>query len=238
MAFNMAEIIKLSERLKSIVGFINPGSNVIDVGTDHGHLPVYLAQNNLARHIMASDISGRSLEAARRTASKYGLRERIEFIEAPGLRGIYEEDVDTVVISGLGGETIAKIISDAPWTKRCETRLILQPQSKIEDLCIFLRSSGYVYKDAEIALDNAKYYIIIYAQTGTLTSEMNPEIELYSILAKKRAPLFSSFLDSLILKNQSNAMSQKEKRKKRYDVLQSRLNDLLALRKAFKVWQM
>jgi len=231
------ELIKLPDRLESIVRFIKKGSNVIDVGTDHGYLPIYLAQTNHAKHIMASDVSGRSLETARRNASKYGLSDRIEFIEAPGLKGIYEEDVDTVIISGLGGETIAKIISGAPWTKRCETKLILQPQSKIEDLCEFLRTAGYAYIDADIVMDNAKYYVIICAQTGKCLSDMSPEIELYAVLAKKRSPLFNSFLDSLILKNQSTVMSLKTSGSKKYEAVHSKLNELLSLRKAYNIWQ-
>ena len=231
------EPIKLPDRLNSIVGFISNGAAVIDVGTDHGYLPIYLAQAGLVKHIMASDISKNSLDTARRNASKFNVYDKIEFIEAPGLKGIYEEDVDTIVIAGLGGETIVKILADAPWIKRCKTKLILQPQTKIEDLCGFLRTTGYALKDADVVLDNAKYYVIISAQTGDTFSDLSPEIELYSILAKKKAPLFSSFLDTLILKNQSAVMSLKSAGSSRYDTMQVRLNDLLSLRKAFDVWQ-
>jgi len=231
------ELIKLPERLASIVSFIKKGAYVIDVGTDHGYLPVYLAQKGLAKHIMASDISPRSLESARRTASKYGVTKKIEFIEAPGLKGIYEEDVDTIVVSGLGGETIVKILSEAPWIKRCKTNLILQPQSKIDVLCGFLRTSGYAFINADIIFENAKYYIIIHAQAGECRNDINPEIELYTILAGKRDPLFEVFLDSLILKNQSTAMSLKSSGNKKYEAVMTRLNDLLNLRKAYEVWQ-
>ena len=233
----MVELLKLPDRLNSIVSFIKKGSNVIDVGTDHGYIPIYLAQNGIAKHIMASDISGRSLETARRNASKYGVLDKIEFIEAPGLKGIYEEDVDTVIIAGLGGETIIKILSDSPWTKRNKTQLILQPQSKIEDLCGFLRTTGYAMLDADVVLDNSKYYMIISSQAGDTVSELSPEIELYSILARKRAPLFGSFLDTLIIKNQSTVMSLKTSGSRKYDVVLARLNELLSLRKAFDVWK-
>ena len=231
------DLIKLPDRLSSIIGFIEKGANVIDVGTDHGHIPIYLAQTGLAKHIMASDISGRSLETARRNASKYGVFDRIEFIEAPGLKGIYEEDVDTVVIAGLGGETIIKILADAPWTKRNKTKLILQPQSKTEDLCGFLRTTGYFFNDADVVLDNAKFYIIISAKADEILTDMSPEIELYSILARKRAPLFGKFLDTLIIKNQSTVMSLKLSGSKKYDIVHARLNELLNLRKAFDVWK-
>jgi len=230
------ELIKLSDRLSSIKNFIQKGAYVIDVGTDHGYLPVYLAQTGLAKHIMASDISPSSLESARRTASKYGVSDKIEFIEAPGLKGIYEEDVDTIVISGLGGETVIKILSEAPWIKRCKTNLILQPQSKIEELCGFLRTSGFAFINADIVRENAKYYIIIHAKAGQSLTDITPEIELYSILAKNRNPLFTGFLDSLILKNQSTAMSLKNAGSEKYNIVIIRLNELLNLRKAYDAW--
>jgi tRNA (adenine22-N1)-methyltransferase len=237
----MAQLLKLPERLSVIAGFIKKGASVIDVGTDHGYLPVYLAQNNLAKHIMASDISANSLKTARQTASKYGVSERIEFIEAPGLGGIYEEDVDTIVIAGLGGETIVSILSDAPWIKRCKTSLILQPQSKLEELCGFLRTSKYHLHDAEIVLDKGKHYTILLAGAAEKTKEFftdySPEIELYSILARKRAPQFKSFLDSLILKNQSATMSLKSSNPKKYGIMHAKLEELRNLRKAYDVWQ-
>ena len=237
----MKNLIKLPDRLNSIAGFINKGSSVIDVGTDHGYLPVYLAQNGIAKHIMASDISARSLETARRTASKYGVSDKIEFIEMSGLEGIYEEDVDTIVISGLGGETIVNILSATPWVKKCGTSLILQPQSKIEELCEFLRTSGYRIKDADVVLDNAKYYTVISAEYSTKTkrkpTELSPEIELYSIMARKRSPLFSNFLDALILKHQSTVMSLKLSNPARHKIVLAKLDELLNLRKAFDIWK-
>jgi tRNA (adenine22-N1)-methyltransferase len=115
----------------AIASFIHRGASVADIGTDHGFLPVYLAQNGLARSIIASDISAGSLEAARRSATNYGVSDKITFIVAPGLSGIKETDVDTIVIAGLGGETIAAILNEAPWTRYSDIKLILQPQSKI-----------------------------------------------------------------------------------------------------------
>jgi len=238
----LKQLLKLPDRLNTIAGYIEIGASVIDVGTDHGYLPVYLAQNGFAKHIMASDISARSLETARRTASKYGVLDKIEFIEAPGLDGIYEEDVDTIVIAGLGGETIVSILSAAPWIKRCKTELILQPQSKVEELCEFLRTAGYGIKDADVVLDKAKYYTVISASASAAgktkkTSDLSPEIELYSIMARKRSSLFSNFLDALIIKNQSTVMSLRLSNPTKYESMLARLEDLVSLRKAFDAWQ-
>ena len=151
---------KLPARLKTVAGFIENGAAVADVGTDHGYLPVYLAINGLARRIIATDISAGSLAAARRSAAKYGVTDMISFVVAPGLSCVCPTEVDTIVIAGLGGETIAGILGDAPWTKEGK-RLILQPQTKIEELRRFLDENGYTTLDTKQTHDKGRDYVVI-----------------------------------------------------------------------------
>ena len=155
--------IKLSERLSAIAKYIEKGASVADIGTDHGHLPVYLAQNSLARSIYATDISAGSLKKALDTAAIYGVADKISFIVAPGLEGIYGAEADTIVLSGLGGETIAHILAAAPRLEYPYARFILQPQTKMGELCLWLRWNGFVIRDASLARDRGKFYIIILA---------------------------------------------------------------------------
>ena len=156
----MQRIKKLPERLQTVAGFIETGASVVDVGTDHGYLPVYLAQTGKARRIIASDISAGSLGAARRAAEKYSQSDMIEFIVAPGLTAVGETDVDTIVIAGVGGETIAGILEAAPWTKNGH-RLILQPQTKLEELSSFLEKNGYIIRETKQTLDRGRDYTIL-----------------------------------------------------------------------------
>jgi len=159
----MKRIIKLPDRLKALADYIDKKSAVADIGTDHGYLPVYLAQTGLAGRIIASDISAGSLESALRSAVRYNVAESIEFIVAPGLSGIMQSDVDTIVIAGLGGETIIDILKDALWTRVKNIKLLLQPQSKIDVLCRFLYDNGYAIKDTKSVLDRKRQYTVIYA---------------------------------------------------------------------------
>jgi len=192
---------RLSDRLSAIAGYINNGASVADIGTDHGLLPVYLAHNGFARRIIASDISADSLGAARRTAAKYGAAGLIEFSVASGLESINETDVDTIVLAGIGGETIARILIGAPWTKN-DKRLILQPQSKSVELCIWLRENGYTILDSQLAFENERYYIIMLAEGGVSDSKLEPELELMARLMYNNDPLFTSYLESLIVRTQ------------------------------------
>ena len=227
----MPQMLKLPERLSVIAGFIKKNASVIDVGTDHGFLPVYLAQNYLTCRIIATDISEGSLSAARRTASKHGVTDRIKFVQTPGLEGLQDLKINTIVIAGLGGETIAEILAGATWIIERKIKLILQPQSKIDELCGFLRLYGYVFNDAEIVRDNGRYYVVMVANTGKSDlSLLSPEIELYSMLAKKNNPMFINYLDTLINKTQSTATASKSSNPVRYGSMLIRLEELRSIR--------
>ena len=157
--------IKLSGRLKALADLIEPGASVADIGTDHGFIPVYLAQKAQAKNIIASDISAASLSAARRSAAEYGVMDEIRFIAAPGLSGISAEDVDAIVIAGVGGETIIKILYETPWIKCRKIKLILQPQSKLDLLARFLYDNGCIITNTKIIRDKGKRYTVIQSET-------------------------------------------------------------------------
>jgi len=157
----MKRFIKLQPRLKAIADFIENGSSVADIGTDHGFLPVYLAQHEIACRIIASDMSAGSLAAARRSAAKHRVTDQIEFITAPGLSGVNEADADTVVIAGVGGETIIGILENAFWTKHPGKRLILQPQTKINELIYWLKNNGYDISKTDNVFDRGRTYTIL-----------------------------------------------------------------------------
>ena len=80
-------MIELSNRLGQIARMVQPGSVVADIGTDHGQLMVYLAQNGTIRRGYACDINEKPLNKARQIIADYGLEDRIECVLASGLDG-------------------------------------------------------------------------------------------------------------------------------------------------------
>lgn len=162
--------IKLPNRLQAIAELIDDEATVADIGTDHGYLPVYLAlkeqiQPGTVKRIIASDNSEGSLAAIRRNAEKYGVADKIEIVCAPGLDRIGKNDVNTIIIAGVGGETIRDILQAAPWTvKECtagKLKLILQPQTKLDVLREFLHNSGYKLQTETAVTDRGRAYTIL-----------------------------------------------------------------------------
>ncbi|MDR2589445.1 MAG: class I SAM-dependent methyltransferase [Oscillospiraceae bacterium] len=160
------KLIKLPTRLKTIAEYIDYNSSVLDVGTNHGKLAVYLAQINPERDIIATDISANSLKAALITAKKYNVTENIDFFVTPGLDDIDLTNINVIVIAGLGGETIAQIISETVWQKNTKIELILQPQSKTDKLCKLLYDKNYHISKIKTIIDNKREYTIIKCSVG------------------------------------------------------------------------
>jgi tRNA (adenine22-N1)-methyltransferase len=198
--------IKLSNRLGAAAAFIGRSAGVADVGTDHGCLPVWLAQNGLSQRIVATDINKGPLERALTTASEYGVADRIEFMLTDGLVGVDNTGLDTVVIAGMGGETIISILDKAEWVHKTGVRLILQPQTKLALLACWLRDAGFRLRDAVLAEDDGRLYVILL--TGW--EEEGDFIDPIRLLADKRDVLLPMYLEREIIKTHRAVQGMKE----------------------------
>lgn len=183
--------IKLSNRLQTVASFIEPGAGVIDVGTDHGFLPVWLAQSGAPGRIVASDVGEGPLQSAVSTADAYGVVDRIEFVRTDGLEGIDPSGIGTVVLAGMGGETMIAILEKAPWVKSGGVRLVLQPQTKQTVLTGWLKKEGFVTKDAALCRDDGRLYLVLCAVWDGGGAFLEP----VDILLDKREPLLPEYLD-------------------------------------------
>jgi len=161
--------VKLSARLRALANCINESTDktktIVDIGTDHGFLPVYLAQTEAVKSIIASDISSASLDSARKSAAEYNVTDAIKFIVTPGLENIQAHEAEILIIAGMGGETILGILSETPWLKTQKTKLILQPQSKLDLLSRFLYDNEYKIDETTQVHDRGKKYTIIKAHS-------------------------------------------------------------------------
>jgi tRNA (adenine22-N1)-methyltransferase len=192
---------QLSKRLQIIAAYIEQGSAVADIGTDHGYIPVYLARNNIARRIIAADIRRDPLARARLSAEEYGVGSRIEFLQTDGLDGLQDQGLDTIIIAGMGGETIAGILERAPWTHTDKVRLILQPQSKLGELSNWLDNNRYAIFDETLAEDDKRIYAVLLVGAGKSRAPLScAEIYADRILMEKRDPLLPRYLRMLIEK--------------------------------------
>ena len=157
---------ELSTRLQLLADWIPQGAALADVGTDHAYLPVSLTLEGRLRSAIACDLRPGPLSRGRDTARRFGVLERIDFRLCNGLAGVRPEEADIVVIAGLGGENIVSILAAAPWTADGKHILLLQPQSRAEELRAFLVANGYVIFRERLAEDRGTIYPVLEVRAG------------------------------------------------------------------------
>ena len=142
--------MELSKRLHAVAGLVTEGASVADIGTDHGYIPIYLVKQNIASRVIAADINRGPLERARMHIVGYGVKDRITTRLSDGLEQIEPGEADTMIAAGMGGGLIIRILQKGkPVTDRMRA-LILQPQSEIEKVRIYLNQNGYQIENEDM----------------------------------------------------------------------------------------
>ncbi len=184
----------MNRRLQAIENMILPGIGVIDVGTDHGYLPVSLARHGYHGALFASDIGEGPLSAARRSAEAAGLGERIVFQLCDGLDLCDPASVDTIVIAGMGGDTICGILDRAEWCMHPRYRLILQPMTRAEVLRYWLVNNEFIIEEEQLVADGGEIYAVFSARFGCSMKLTDAELYTGAFAMLEQDPLWPAFL--------------------------------------------
>lgn len=186
--------LPISKRLLCCASMVQSGARVADIGTDHGYLGIYLLQTGAARHVIACDLRKDPLENARRNAKLFGVDGEMELRLSDGLEKILPDEVDTVVMAGMGGDLIQRILSQCPWRKREGLQFILQPQSAGNVLRRWLCEDGFEIRREEPVQDGHFLYTVMELRQGE-PSPLTPGTEYASpALLKSESPLVGNYL--------------------------------------------
>lgn len=196
-------------RLKAVASFVRRGSRLIDVGTDHALLPCALVAAGHCPGAIASDVRRGPTEAARRSIISTGLSDRIDVRLGDGLSTVGAEEVDDIVIAGMGGETIASILEAAPWVQNPRYRLILQPMTRAERLRRYLFENGFTILEELPVTDGHHHYTV---QCVEYTGEAFTPDEASCYVGQLPVPAGNGFLNSVCerLRKQEQAKPNEE----------------------------
>lgn len=143
-------------RIKAIASLVDNDALVVDIGTDHAYLPIYLYENDITKNIVASDISSNALLFAKNNLEKHNLRGKIKLVVSDGFKNL-DECFDIAIISGVGTETIKKILDN----EVLPNKLILSSHKNVSDLREYMFKIGYKIEKEIIVYENNIYYNII-----------------------------------------------------------------------------
>ena len=188
-------MIKISPRLEAIATLVPINSNVIDIGCDHGLLDIYLYQKRISPKLIASDINDLALNNAKENIKRNHLEGIIETRLGNGLDSLNQEDnIDTIIISGMGANTIIGIIKNNTKKLSNISTIIIQSNTKNELIRKEIIKIGYQINEEQIVKDNNKIYIIIrFIKAAKKTKYTSKELYFGPILLEKEPLLFKEY---------------------------------------------
>ena len=227
--------LELTPRLALLASWVSEGARLADIGTDHAYLPVWLMLAGRLRAAIASDLRAGPLDRARATGKTWGVADRIDFRLGPGLDTVAPEEADTVVIAGMGGETIAAILAAAPWTADGKHRLLLQPMTRAWELRAFLADNGYAITREALVRDRGTLYPVMEAGAGEMTLSLG---QLHGGAGLTHDPLGDRYLIEQIVRLEMAVAGINrgtgEKSRARADETRDVITALLAMREEWR----
>ena len=178
----------LSNRLKIIADMVTPGLTVADIGTDHGFVPIYLLREKISPRVIAVDLSEGSLRKAEENAVYFHLAdaplepyimvknkkkpvfassEIIDFRLSDGLEKVVPGEAQSIIISGMGGMLMIRILRDGIETVKAADELILSPHRDLEKVIDFAEEIGFDITERKDFTDKKKNYTVIKLEKNT-----------------------------------------------------------------------
>ena len=156
----MTKLTNLPPRLQALADLLpDRMTRFYDVGCDHALLPLYLLQRGRADEAYAIDINADPLELAKARLRHRTAFERLRFLQNDGLRGFDIGKDATILIAGLGGYEIAKILDEAPLESG--QRVFIQVNWHWEPLREQLATKGWQIVDEWIVEEKWRTYVVI-----------------------------------------------------------------------------
>lgn len=192
--------IHLSKRLTALANMVTDGNRLADIGTDHGYIPIYLCQTGKIPSALAMDIGKGPLQQAQTHIAEHGLSEQIKTRLSDGMAALQFGEADTILIAGMGGGLVMKILSEGAEKLTGKEELILQPQSEIALVREFLRVRNFQILNEDMILEDGKYYPMMKVsqqkaaeQTKILPQEVADAFG--PVLLQKRHPVLKEWLE-------------------------------------------
>ena len=148
----------LSDRLMAVAQMITPGLPVADIGCDHAYLPIYLVRENMAPFVVACDVNAGPVAKACENIEDVDLSEKIDVRQGDGLSPLRPGEVKSVVLAGMGGKLMMRILSDGADVLEGVLEIIMEPQSEVSALRHYLQDNGFRIIRRRYISDMVRYF--------------------------------------------------------------------------------
>lgn len=161
---------QLGPRLARIAQYVALNAKLGDIGTDHAYLPITLCEQGILNSAVAVDVHQGPYESAKVAVASRNLENKISVRLGNGLLPLRPDEVDTLTIAGMGGNTILGILSERADVLEKVKTLILQPQGAEGKVRLALLGSGWHLEDEALVEEDGQVYVVmVYARVGGLS---------------------------------------------------------------------
>lgn len=171
----------ISKRLTAIAKKVDKCQTVLDIGTDHGYIPIYLIKNNICKKVIASDINKGPLRRAKENIKSNNIN-GIELKLGSGFNVVKEGEADAAVLAGMGGHLIKDLILEREDIFKKLEYAVLQPVQNPDVLRKFIINKGYTIVDEDLVFDESIFYEIIKVRYN---GKERKEAEIYYEIGRK-----------------------------------------------------
>ena len=196
MKNNVKQSSFLSDRMQMVAAMVTKGNVLADIGCDHGFVSIYLTEQNICPKVIAMDVNEGPLLRAREHIEERGLMDYIDIRLSDGMEKLALGEADSILIAGMGGRLVIKILSEQINKAKALKEVILQPQSEIHLVRQFLTEQGFHILKEDMTEENGKYYPAIKAVFKEEAPAPLDEIEKWygPCLLKSKNPILFEYL--------------------------------------------
>lgn len=165
------KVTQLTPRLQYIASFITPSYTLADIGTDHGFVPIHQVMCKGTPYAYAMDINKGPLERAKEHIDENGLSDKIETRLSDGMVKLNPGEAESILIAGMGGELMVRILTDGAHALATAKELILSPHTEADAVRCFIESSDFIIDREGMVYDAGKYYVVLHARRAVDENE-------------------------------------------------------------------
>ena len=215
----------ISRRLQRLAELVKDCDTLLDVGSDHGLLPLRCFELNKIKRAIVSDLNREPLKQAQKNLNHI-LASRIDFILSDGLQSI-NQPFDVLVIAGMGGLTIQSILQKNLSKVFKAQQIILQANSDVVKLRFFMQEQGIELIDESLVFERTHLYVIlVYDPKSKLKDRSYSDLFLGPYLMHQYSSMIQAYYVDRLHREARRLSGQQLTSSTNYEILKTHLESL------------